>query len=153
MSHDYLNASISATASQLPAKRLERAKTEFAKMDLNQDGKIELEEFLAYTLAKEVKRLLAKFQATDEDKDGAVDFEEFLLVTDSHYAFFKQFAEFDVEGNGHLTLDEAVAILDKFVIPLDRPVLEAKLQHLGRDSTGTFSYEEFLGIVVHHGMQ
>ncbi len=153
MSYDYLDEQVSEMAKQLPKHRLELAKGEFSKMDFNKDGKIELQEFLAYSLAKEVKRLMSKFKMFDTDKDGAVDFEEFLLVTDPNYALFKSFADFDVEGNGRLSLDQAVQVLERFVIPLERSTLEAHLKKENRTDNPSFSYEEFLGILIHNGMQ
>ncbi|MEL6384696.1 MAG: EF-hand domain-containing protein [Cyanobacteria bacterium J06626_18] len=153
MSHDYLDASLPKLAERLPKQRLEYAKAEFAKLDLNQNGTIELDEFLALAVAKEVKRVMARFNATDTNHDGTITFDEFLCASVPHYALLKKFAEFDLEENGLLTIEEAAAIVDKLVLPFDREDLEAEIRKVDRDGDGQVSYEEFLGLVVHHGLQ
>ncbi|MEM7648065.1 MAG: EF-hand domain-containing protein [Cyanobacteria bacterium P01_A01_bin.70] len=153
MSPDYLNNCVPKAARHLPEHRLEVAKADFASIDLNKDCKIELEEFLAFALAKEIKRLMSRFQSIDSDKDGVIEFEEFLAVSVPHYVLLKKFAEFDANDNGLLSTKEVFEIIDKLVIPLDRSELTAELKKIDRDQDGLVSYEELLGVVVHHGLQ
>ena len=48
-------------------------------------------------------------------------------------------------------MKEVFEIIDRLVIPLNRSELTAEFKKVDRDQDGLVSYEELLGVVVHHG--
>ena len=86
----------------IPEEKLTLLNEAFAQIDSNQDGKIELDEYLDFALAKEKTRLTKRFEAADSDKDECVEFEEFVATTEPTFQILKQFRELDLDRNGLL---------------------------------------------------
>jgi hypothetical protein len=71
----------------------------FAKMDLNQDGNVSMEEFTHIDELKRQPIIAARFNKLDNDRDGTVSQEEYRTYLGS-------FKQFDQDGNGKITLAE-----------------------------------------------
>ncbi len=125
----------------------------FTQLDSNEDGKIELKEYLNFALTQEESRLTKKFQAADTNKDGGVDFEEFVAVVEPYFHILKKFHELDLDQNGLLSLEEALNIADRLVLPLSTTQLQAIMQEVDRDKDGQITYYEYLGAIAHLGFQ
>jgi Ca2+-binding EF-hand superfamily protein len=125
----------------------------FTKLDTNQDGKIEINEYLDYALEKEKIRLIIKFEYADTDKDGYVEFEEFAAATEPNFNILKKFRELDLDHNGLLSLEEAINIADCLVLPLNSLQIKAIIEQVDRDGDGQISYYEYLGAIAHIGFQ
>jgi Ca2+-binding EF-hand superfamily protein len=80
----------------IPEQKLVLIAETFNNLDSNQDGKIELDEYLNFSLSKEKDRLTKIFKTLDTDKDGYVDFEEFVAATEPNFRILKKFRELDL---------------------------------------------------------
>lgn len=136
-----------------PEEKLASLSQTFTQLDSNQDGKIELDEYLDFALTKEKNRLTKKFQAADTNKDGGVEFEEFVAVVEPYFQILKKFHELDLDQNGLLSLEEALNIADRLVLPVSTTQLQAIMQEVDRDGDGQITYYEYLGAIAHLGFQ
>jgi Ca2+-binding EF-hand superfamily protein len=100
----------------------------FTKLDTNQDGKIEIDEYLNFALEKEKKRLIMMFEYADTEKDGYLEFEEFAAATEPNFNILKKFCELDLDHNGLLSLEEAINIVDCLVLPLNSLQIKAIIE-------------------------
>lgn len=136
-----------------PEEKLSSLIESFARLDSNQDGKIELEEYLNFALTKEKARLIDKFIAADTDKDGCVGFEEFVGTIEPTYHILKRFRELDLDQNGLLSMEEALNIAEHLVLPLSPTQVQTIIRKVDRDGDGQITYYEYLGAIAHIGFQ
>ncbi|OLP19947.1 calcium-binding protein [Leptolyngbya sp. 'hensonii'] len=154
MNVDRLNFEISADAQALiPEERLTSIVNAFTHLDVNQDGKIEIDEYLNFTLAEEKKRLTKRFEALDMDKDGCIEFEEFVVATEPTFQILKKFRELDLDQNGLLSLEEAINIANHLVLPLSVEQVKTILGEADHNGDGQITYYEYLGAIAHIGFQ
>jgi Ca2+-binding EF-hand superfamily protein len=154
MNDDKLKFEVSEEVKALiPEKKLTSIIQTFTQLDSNQDGKIEIDEYLNFALAKEKIRLTKKFEAVDTDKDGYVDFEEFMVVAEPIFGILKKFRELDLDQNGLLSLEEVINITDRLVLPLNTEQIKTIMKQVDRDGDGEISYYEYLGAISHIGFQ
>lgn len=137
----------------IPEPKLKAMVQSFVQLDSNQDGKIDLTEFLNFFLAKERSNLTKKFECLDCDKDGTIDFEEFVTATEPSYPILKRFRELDLNHDSLLSLDEAIAIADQLVLPLSNDQVKSIMVKADRDGDGCLTYYEYLGAITHIGFQ
>ncbi|MCU0526052.1 MAG: EF-hand domain-containing protein [Elainella sp. Prado103] len=154
MDLDQLQFEISEDVKALiPAEKLASLSATFSQLDSNGDGRIELDEYLNFALGQEKARLTQKFTAADANQDGAVEFEEFVAVTEPSFLILKRFQELDLDRNGLLSLEEALNIADRLVLPLNPTQVEAIIREVDRDGDGQITYYEYLGAIAHVGFQ
>jgi Ca2+-binding EF-hand superfamily protein len=154
MNSDSLKFEVSETVKALiPEERLALLIEAFTQLDANQDGKIELEEYLDFALMQEKARLTKTFAATDSDKDGSVGFEEFVASVEPNFQLLKRFRELDLDQNGLLSVEEALSIADRLVLPLNMAQIHSIIQDIDRDGDGQVTYYEYLGAIAHIGFQ
>ncbi len=154
MNDDKLKFEISEEVKALiPEEKLASIVQMFTQLDSNQDGTIEIDEYLNFALAKEKIRLTKKFEAVDADKDGYVDFEEFMVVAEPIFGILKKFRELDLDQNGLLSLEEVINITDRLVLPLNTEQIKTIMKQVDRDGDGEISYYEYLGAISHIGFQ
>jgi calmodulin len=125
----------------------------FKQLDSNQDGKIEIDEYINFALVKEKIRLTKKFEAVDRDKDGCIEFEEFVMATEPNFPILKKFRELDLQHNGLLSLEDAINIADRLAFPLNTEQIKTIIKQVDRDSDGQITYYEYLGAIAHIGFQ
>lgn len=125
----------------------------FTQLDSNQDGKIELDEYLDFALAKEKARLTKRFEAADNDRDGYVEFGEFVATAEPSFQILKRFRELDLDRNGLLSIEEALSIADRLVLPLNTTQIQTIIRETDRDGDGQITYYEYLGAIAHIGFQ
>lgn len=136
-----------------PEQKLTALIEAFTQLDTNQDGKIELDEYLDFALSKEKARLTKKFKAADRDKDGSVEFAGFVAALEPNFHILKRFQELDLDRNGLLSLEEALNIAHQLVLPLNTSQVEAIIREVDRDGDGQITYYEYLGAITHLGFQ
>jgi calmodulin len=125
----------------------------FTQLDANQDGKIEIDEYLNFALSEEKMRLTKTFEALDADKDGCIDFEEFMVATEPTLQILRKFRELDLDQNGLLSVEEAIDIADRLVFPVSTKQIQAIMSVVDRDGDGQITYYEYLGAIAHIGFQ
>jgi Ca2+-binding EF-hand superfamily protein len=154
MNDDKLKFEVSEEIKALiPEEKLTSIIEAFTQLDSNQDGKIEIDEYLNFALAKEKIHLTKKFEAVDTDKDGCVDFEEFAAATEPTLNIIKKFRELDLDQNGLLSLEEVIEIADHLALPLNTEQIKTILKQVDRDGDGQVTYYEYLGAIAHIGFQ
>lgn len=136
----------------IPPEKLAQIKRAFTEIDRNQDGRIDLEEYLDHLLAKEREKLTRRFHYLDRDHDGTIDFEEFLTASEPNYPLLRRFKEFDANHNGLLSMEEALKIAEEFSFPITEEWLE-KLIKVNQNGKKLISYNEYLGAVTRFGFQ
>ncbi|MGF1496137.1 MAG: EF-hand domain-containing protein [Elainellaceae cyanobacterium] len=125
----------------------------FTQMDANQDGKVELDEYLNFALAQERERLTQKFKGVDADGDGCIEFEEFVAAAEPSFRILQKFRELDIDQNGLLSVDEAIAIAHQLVLPLSSQQVQAIITKADHDGDGQVTYYEYLGAIAQVGFQ
>jgi Ca2+-binding EF-hand superfamily protein len=154
MTTEQFNLNISEEVRALiPEPKLQAMIHSFTQIDSNQDGKIDLTEFLNFSFAKERPHLTKKFESLDYNKDGSIDFEEFVAATEPSFPILKRFRELDLDRDGLLSLDEALDIADRLVLPLSTDQVKAIMVAADRDGDGCLTYYEYLGAITHVGFQ
>lgn len=142
-----------AVKALIPEEKLMAMMNAFSKIDLDQDGKIELDEYLNFVLAKEKARVIRVFAAADTDKDSCIDFEEFVATIEPNYWILKRFRELDLDQNGLLSLEEALEIAEQLELPLNTNQTQLIMSSVDRDGDGQITYYEYLGAIAHIGFQ
>ncbi|PZV19001.1 MAG: calcium-binding protein [Pseudanabaena sp.] len=125
----------------------------FTKIDSDRDGKIEIDEYLNFALAKEKIRLTRMFEAADNDKDGCIDFEEFAVANEPNFNILKKFRELDLDKNGLLSLEEAINIADRLVLPVNTEQIKTIIKQVDHDGDGQITYYEYLEAIANIGFQ
>ncbi len=139
--------------SLLPEHKLRPLVQAFARLDSNQDGKIDIEEYLNFALTEEKIRLTRMFEALDLNNDGCISFEEFVVANEPTFQILKRFRELDFDHNGLLSVEEAVEIAEKLILPLSSDQVETIIHDVDRDGDGQITYYEYLGAIAHIGFQ
>lgn len=114
------------------------AKTRFAKLDRNNDGKLTPDELSVHAnkAPKHVQFAQRRFDKLDGNHDGVVTLSEYLAAANA------KFKELDIAGNGHVTADEIA----------DSPQAHERAEHvaahiakhLDANGDGLVSKDEFL---------
>ncbi len=154
MNLDELNFEVPEDVRELiPEPKLASIVETFTQLDSNQDGKIELDEYLDFALAKEKARLSKMFEAVDTDRDGCVAFEEFVAATEPNFQILKKFRELDLDRNGLLSLEEALKIAEQLSLPLSSESVRNIMSDVAGNGEGQITYYEYLGAIAHIGFQ
>lgn len=150
-------ASGQAAAKHTPQK-LQMYRRYFEKFDINGDGVISAQELqkvsrkLGYRFTQE--QLDEIMRANDLDRNGCLTFDEFLtampcnfenISSDEHKMadIRRKFQEFDQDGNGLVSLDEAHDILRK-ELAFTPVQTEELVKRYDKNGDGHLSYEEFV---------
>ncbi len=137
----------------IPAEKLAALVEAFGQIDLDQDGKVQFDEFLNASLVKEKNRLLKVFQRLDQDQDGAIEFIEFVAAREPNFSILSRFQELDRDQNDLLSLEEALEIADRLVLPLNPEQVRRIVAEADQDGDGQVTYYEYLGAIAHIGFQ
>jgi calcium-dependent protein kinase len=123
----------------------------FQEMDENHDGVITIEEMRKAFTQKGTQipenDLRALMAAGDANSNGSLDYEEFLTATLSVAKLQKPevlrqaFREFDIDGDGYITMDELRTVLKRKGEHLED--IEGMVAMCDKDGDGRIDYLEF----------
>ncbi|MQM05997.1 hypothetical protein Taro_038817 [Colocasia esculenta] len=144
-------------AKHLSVEEVAGIKEMFQMMDINNDGKITLEELkiglhkLGQQIADTDVQIL--MEAADVDGNGTLDYGEFVAVTvhvnkienDEHLR--KAFAYFDQNKSGYIEIEELRDALCDEVGPNNEEVINCIIHDVDTDKDGRISYEEFTAMM------
>lgn len=121
-----------AAVPQLPTKAQmdEDVKKYFAQLDLNRDGKVDRDESAKANAAALAARESNAFSQLDANKDGMISREEFKVVTPQWARKDVWFEANDIDRNGVVELNEAIA------------KAERNFERLDADNNGSISPDE-----------
>jgi Ca2+-binding EF-hand superfamily protein len=154
MNVEELKFAVSEDAKALiPEEKLASMIQSFTQLDSNQDGKIDINEFIDFSLKKEKTHLTKTFAALDRAKDGFIEFDEFVRATEPAFQILKRFRELDLDRNGLLSIEEAINIANQLVLPLNITQIQTIMSEVDRDGDGQITYYEYLGAIAHIGFQ
>ncbi|XP_039140008.1 calcium-dependent protein kinase 20-like [Dioscorea cayenensis subsp. rotundata] len=140
-------------ADHLSMEEVAEIKELFEMMDVNNNGKITLEELkhglqkVGYQLPDADVKIL--MDAADVDGNGTLDYGEFVAVSihvqrmgnDEH--LHKAFAYFDQNKSGYIEIEELSESLADDLGPNHEEVVNAIFRDVDADKDGKISYEEF----------
>ncbi|KAJ0982662.1 hypothetical protein J5N97_010917 [Dioscorea zingiberensis] len=140
-------------AEHLSVEEVAEIKEMFEMMDVNNNGKITLEELkhglqkIGYQLPDPDVKLL--MDAADVDGNGTLDLGEFVAVSihvqkmekDDH--LHKAFAYFDQNKSGYIEIEELSESLADDLGPNREEVIHAIIRDVDADKDGKISYDEF----------
>uniref|UniRef100_A0A7N0UF81 non-specific serine/threonine protein kinase n=1 Tax=Kalanchoe fedtschenkoi TaxID=63787 RepID=A0A7N0UF81_KALFE len=144
-------------AEHLSVEEVAGLKDAFRTMDVNNMGKINLEEFknglhkLGHHIADADVQIL--MEAADLDGDGSLNYGEFVAVSvhlrkmanDEH--LHKAFAFFDRNGSGYIEIEELQEALADDIVTNIQEVIYGIMQDVDTDKDGRISYEEFAAMM------
>ncbi|KAJ6801934.1 calcium-dependent protein kinase 20-like isoform X1 [Iris pallida] len=144
-------------AEHLSVEEVADIKKMFSKMDINNNGKITLEELkhglhkLGHQIADADVKIL--MDAADVDGNGTLDYGEFVAVSihikkignDEH--LHKAFAFFDQNKSGYIEIEELRESLADDLGQNDEEVINAIIRDVDTDKDGKISYEEFAAMM------
>lgn len=144
-------------AEHLSVEEVAGIKDMFSMMDVNNNGKITLEELkfglhkLGHQIADADVKIL--MEAADVDGNGTLDYGEFVAVSihlkkignDEH--LHKAFAFFDQNNSGYIEIDELRESLADDLGSNHEEVISAIIHDVDTDKDGKISYEEFAAMM------
>lgn len=137
----------------IPKGRLTSLIQAFKQLDVNQDGKIEVDEFIHFSLTEKRIHLTKTFEMLDTNKDGFMEFEEFVVANEPTFPILRRFRELDLDRNGLLSIEEATNIANQLVLPLNTEQIQTIMSEVDRDGDGQITYYEYLGVIADIGFQ
>ncbi|KAG0460924.1 hypothetical protein HPP92_020878 [Vanilla planifolia] len=144
-------------AEHLTMEEVADIKQMFEKIDINQRGRITLEELklglhkLGHQMPDADVQIL--MDAADGDGDGTLEYGEFLALSihlkkmgnDEH--LHKAFAYFDQNMSGYIEIEELSMTLEDDLGPNHDEVINAIIRDVDTDKDGKISYEEFAAMM------
>lgn len=137
----------------IPEEKVTSLIEAFTKLDTDEDGKIDLDEFLEFSLTEKENQLTRVFEALDTNQDGFIEFEEFVAGTEPTFNILRRFRELDLDRNGLISIEEALDIADQLVLPLSNTQVQIIMSKVDRDGDGQITYYEYLGVITDIGFQ
>lgn len=137
-------------------KRLSRS---FKRLDLNQNGSLSVEEFLAIPELQQNPLVRRVIDILDTDRNGEVDFQEFIegvsqfsVQGEKENKLLFAFKIYDIDQDGFISNGELFQVLKTMV---GNNLTEKQLQEIvdktilyaDKDGDGKISYEEFCSVV------
>ena len=146
---------------------------EFAGLDQDGNGEIEIEELGSLLKSMRIKLQLSEtdirraLKQIDRDGDGTVDIPELNRVIEKYDAdgviykalsqrsqIRKEFIRFDTDNSGFITKDELVEIVnDRTGIMVSEKHLERMMKDCDENQDGLINYEEFCTMMTKSFMQ
>eukprot|EP01017_Pseudomicrothorax_dubius_P037117 TRINITY_DN539_c0_g1_i11.p1 TRINITY_DN539_c0_g1~~TRINITY_DN539_c0_g1_i11.p1 ORF type:complete len:472 (-),score=153.12 TRINITY_DN539_c0_g1_i11:130-1545(-) len=149
-------------AQQVPEKEVENLKAIFTKMDVNGDGSLSEEEFIAgmtnfstqLGVSVKTEDLKKLFRAIDMDASTSIDYTEFLscfmenLIYKNEKYLRAMFEKFDLDKSGKISAEELRTVLsgDDFNLPKDE--VERMIRQADSNGDGEIDYNEIVQLLT-----
>ena len=138
----------------LSERQIQELKAEFDQFDINNDGSITIAEIRALlennglcAQGQEANHFMEKY---DTNKDHFITFQEYMNIFEQSYRqkdLRKQalnlFLEFDLNGNGTISGDEAISALKKWNSELKEQDISRILETFDISGDGIIDFDEF----------
>ena len=101
----------------LTKKDLLKLRRQYSRIDLDDSGEIDMEEFFAMFKEKPTPYSRALFELTDIDGSGTIEFDEFIQILCSYCVYSKEdilsfcFDTFDKDGSGEIDEQEYLLLM------------------------------------------
>ena len=142
-------------------ERTYELRSAFNLFDLDNDGKITLEELGAIFSVmgealtyKELRSIIKEANSEAMDKDY-ITFEDFCFVMNSKMSdnatereLAEAFKVFDREGNGYITTQELKHVMLKVADELTEEEVDAMIKQADVNGDGQIEYEEFIALLM-----
>jgi len=142
-------------ATQLAGREIEELGREFARMDTNGDGVLSYEEVqnALKTLKIKNSEIEEVLKELDSDHDGEIDYTDFIAATMEKSIYMREerirdaFNMFDRDGDGKITAEELMEVLDKET-PHDKQYYLDLIKEVDLNGDGTIDYNEFMEMMT-----
>ena len=136
-------------AANLTDDSLNHLKEIFAKLDVNKDGTVTIDELTTAIEAldpREAGSTRDLMKSLDVNGDGVISYEEWLMfivqkrLDQKEERLFQAFRQFDLNGDGHITAAELQHVLANN----NSNEIAKLIMEVDKDGDGTVDYNEFL---------
>ncbi|XP_014665203.1 PREDICTED: calcium-binding mitochondrial carrier protein SCaMC-1-like [Priapulus caudatus] len=132
----------------MPPEEVERLSSLFEKLDVNKDGKIDVEDLSAGlhamgipTVAGQAEKMVKK---ADIAKDGGVDFAEFAqYVIEHEKTLMLHFRSMDANDDGKIDAQEIVSSLKTLGVHIDAAEAQRLLRRMDKDGSLSIDWNEW----------
>ncbi|XP_012520381.1 PREDICTED: calmodulin-like protein 5 [Propithecus coquereli] len=145
-------------AESLSEEEVAQFKEVFKRVDKDRDGKIDAKELGEAIQAmgkklseEEVKKIIEKL---DSNHDGTISFPEFLAElgkkvqgSGSEQDLRATFRAFDLDGDGHISVDELRQAIAQLGVQLSQEELDALVREADTNQDGQVDFEEFARVL------
>ncbi|KAL4002453.1 EF hand family protein [Acanthocheilonema viteae] len=130
----------------------------FDQLDIDQDGRLSRNEIAMLWKIINVEptriELDCIFQEMDPNKTGSIskeDFIRYMSTPPEHRTSITEleryFRLYDSDGDGAITIDQVLKILEETIKLTDRELVEAKFQLTDTNNDGRISFDEFMSMI------
>uniref|UniRef100_A0A8R1Y695 EF-hand domain-containing protein n=1 Tax=Onchocerca volvulus TaxID=6282 RepID=A0A8R1Y695_ONCVO len=130
----------------------------FDQLDIDQDGRLSRNDLAVLWTVMNIEptrvELDVIFQEMDPNKTGSItkeDFIRYMSTPPAHQTTLseleKYFRLYDNDGDGAITVDQVMKILEEVIKITDRELIEAKFQLIDTNHDGRISFDEFMSMV------
>ncbi|XP_055896832.1 calcium-binding mitochondrial carrier protein SCaMC-2-like [Biomphalaria glabrata] len=120
----------------------------FTKLDLNHDGKIDMNDLIDAMTTMQLPQVpghaKAFFEKYDQDSDGEINFDEFVLYVKEHEKeLLSFFQNVDTNKDGYVDASEIVESFKKVGVQIGKKEAEKLLKRMDKDGTLKIDWDEW----------
>uniref|UniRef100_A0AAF5RUV2 EF-hand domain-containing protein n=1 Tax=Wuchereria bancrofti TaxID=6293 RepID=A0AAF5RUV2_WUCBA len=130
----------------------------FDQLDINQDGRLSRNEIAVLWKIINVEPTRVEldfiFQEMDPNKTGSIskeDFIRYMSTPPAHHTTLTEleryFRLYDNDGDGAITIDQVLKILEETIKVTNRELIEEKFQLIDTNHDGRISFDEFMSMI------
>lgn len=106
-----------------------------------------------WNICEDESSTVTKNQVTDLIQALRHKLLDFSRGQQDEYVLRSLFKEFDVNGNGTLSVDELGALMSRLQISVERKYLQALLNKFDRNGNGVIEFEEFSEFLIQNSFE
>ncbi|KAM3724130.1 Troponin C, skeletal muscle [Dirofilaria immitis] len=130
----------------------------FDQLDIDQDGRLSRSELSVLWKIMNIEPTRIEmdfiFQEMDPNKTGSIGKEDFIRYMSTPPSrrttlneLERYFRFYDSDGDGAITVDQTVKILEEAIKVTDNELIEAKFQLTDTNNDGRISFDEFMSMI------